>query len=144
MYRKLPGRRRGLLSGSSAWLAADHLLLVRSARFWEDYRRFYYRDVQAVVVTRTTRFVASWPPVLLGACIMAVLGVVREGPIAWMCIALLALEGLYWLAASIGWSCVCHIQTAVSLEQLPSVYRTWTARKAVDLLEVRVRESQGA
>ena len=54
--RKLPGRRRGFLFGSSVWMGPDHLLLVKSARFREDYKRFYFRDIQAIVTAGAPRF----------------------------------------------------------------------------------------
>ena len=40
-YRRLPGRRRGVISGASLWMGSDHILLVRSAWFREEYKRFY-------------------------------------------------------------------------------------------------------
>src|ERR1700684_2106413 len=56
-YRKLPGTRRGFIQKSSVWAGPDHLLLVRGSRFREEYKRFYYRDVQAIAVARAPRFV---------------------------------------------------------------------------------------
>src|SRR5437016_13358775 len=47
-YRRLPGKQRGWIRKSSLWEGEDHLLLVRGTRFAEDYRRFYYRDIQAI------------------------------------------------------------------------------------------------
>ncbi|MBV8816712.1 MAG: hypothetical protein JO022_00070, partial [Acidobacteriaceae bacterium] len=50
-YRRLPGltlaptRRRTLYAGP------DHLLSVRTSLFIQEYRRFYYRDIQAIVMT---------------------------------------------------------------------------------------------
>src|SRR5580704_15159324 len=55
-YRKLPGRRRGFIQKSSVWAGPDHLLLVRGSRFRDEYKRFYYRDVQAIAVARAPRF----------------------------------------------------------------------------------------
>jgi len=49
-YVRLPGRRSGLLRRETLWLGSDHLLLVRSTRFNEDYRRFYLADIEALVV----------------------------------------------------------------------------------------------
>ena len=69
-YRKLPGRRRGFIFGSSVWMGSDHLLLVKSARFREEYKRFYFRDIQAIVTANAPRFHIStraaliWMPVV--------------------------------------------------------------------------------
>jgi len=55
-YQKLPGHRRGFLRGSSLWLAPDHLLLVKSLRFREEYQRFYFRDIQSIGIADGPRF----------------------------------------------------------------------------------------
>ena len=136
-YRKLPGHKRGVIATSSAWLGDDHLLLVRSARFWEDYRRFYFRDIQAVIVTRKRYFFVPSP--LLAAALFLTPGLLLRH---WAAFAIFVPLFLYWMGASLWQSCLCQIQTAVSLEALPSVYRMWTARKMVDILEERIRQAQ--
>src|SRR5580658_7114351 len=72
-YRKLPGKRRGFLNVSSVWAGPDHLLLVRGSRFREEYKRFYYRDVQAIAVARGPRFHLSTRSGLLAALIVPTL-----------------------------------------------------------------------
>src|SRR5438477_3941842 len=54
-YRRLPGREAGLLSYSRLWLGPDHLLLARTTFFSEEYKRFYFRDIQAFVIRKTNR-----------------------------------------------------------------------------------------
>jgi len=36
------------------WIASDHLLLVKSTRVAEQYKRFYFRDIQAFVIREKT------------------------------------------------------------------------------------------
>src|SRR6185503_16307515 len=55
VYRRLPGRESGLLSYSRLWLGPDHLLLARTTFFSEEYKRFYFRDIQAIVMRKTRR-----------------------------------------------------------------------------------------
>src|SRR5882724_2221817 len=56
MLKKDPNFRRlkiggaGLAGVSSLWLGPDHLLVVEIAGITEKYRRFYFRDIQAVIV----------------------------------------------------------------------------------------------
>src|SRR5258708_30103562 len=50
-YRKLPGARRTPLRKATLWLAGDHILSVDSHRFSEEYKRYYFKDVQAIIVT---------------------------------------------------------------------------------------------
>src|SRR5947208_5263032 len=40
---------------SSLWLGADHLLCVDSTGYTETYKRFYFRDIQAITICRTAR-----------------------------------------------------------------------------------------
>jgi hypothetical protein len=146
-YTRLPGRLRGVFHTASLWLGDDHLLAVSGWRFSEDYKRFYYRDIQAVVVTRTPRGVLPVPWILavVVASITCVIGYVRS--IHWLGEAsaeVLIVLALYLLVVSLMQSCRCRIQTAVSHAELPSLYRLWSARKALAILERRIGEVQGA
>src|ERR1700739_1251482 len=64
-YRRLPGRRRGVINGASLWMGSDHILLVKTAWFREEYKRFYLRDIQAIVVAPGPRFYFSMPMLLV-------------------------------------------------------------------------------
>jgi hypothetical protein len=127
-YRKLPGRLRGLIRGASVWMGPDHLLAVRSTRFREEYKRFYLRDVQAIVVANAPRFHVSAPAILLAvAWLIAFLVYLPMGGVfPWAGPVFLTggavMVGL-WLYLSAAASCRCRIHTAVSREDLPSIYR---------------------
>ncbi len=144
-YRKLPGRRRGFVFSSSLWTGADHLLLVRSTRFQEQYKRFYFRDIQAIVITKVPRLVISTP--MLAVALILLIGVlivrVRVPALTgwgWLLLAALAAG---WIYVSTARSCTCRLYTAVSREDLPSLYRMWTARKALAELERKIAQVQG-
>jgi hypothetical protein len=56
LYQRLPGTR--IISAgtrTSLWLAPDHLLALERTVGSERYRRFYLRDIEAVIVRRTSR-----------------------------------------------------------------------------------------
>jgi hypothetical protein len=143
-YRKMPGHRRGLINGSSVWLGPDHLLLVTSQRFKEEYKRFYFRDIQSIAVARTTRFHLSSRSAAIAFLWFLLFGASQTypalTPVMWSVALVLILA---WLYLSIDRSCVCRVYTAVSSYNLPSVYRTWTARRFLAQLEPRIREAQG-
>ncbi|HYW48074.1 MAG TPA: hypothetical protein VE959_34740 [Bryobacteraceae bacterium] len=144
-YRKLPGRRRGFIKGSSVWLGAGHLLLVRSSRFREEYKRFQLRDIQAIVVARTPRFAISTRAFTIGVlwlvAYMALRNTLPWAPaVLWSGAAGLVGAWIYVCAAR---SCACRIYTAVSRDDLPSLYRTWTARKFLAEVEPRIAQEQG-
>ena len=143
-YRKLPGHRRGLVNSSSVWLGPDHLLLVKSQRFKEEYKRFYLRDIQAIAIARYGRFHLSTRALSLAFLWLIALGASQRYPMltGFVWTSALILVGA-WLYISVDRSCVCRIYTAVSSDPLPSVYRTWTARRFLAAVEPRIREVQG-
>jgi len=141
---KLPGHRRGIINSASAWLAPDHILLVTSQRFKEEYKRYYLRDIQAIAIARTSRFHLSSRAlfVLVLWFIALIMSFSISFMTPWVIVAAITLAGA-WLYISADRSCVCRIYTAVSSDPLPSVYRTWTARKFLEIVEPRIREVQG-
>ena len=52
-YRKLPGIGRDVATYSRLYLGPGHLLVVNSTGFTESYKRFYFQDIQAIVLCRT-------------------------------------------------------------------------------------------
>ena len=58
-YRKMRASRNGIGSSSRIYLGEDHLLSVESNLSTEKYYRFYFSDIQAIIVRRTDR-AALW------------------------------------------------------------------------------------
>jgi hypothetical protein len=156
IYRKLPGGRRGFIFSASLWTGADHLLSVKSTRFQEQYKRFYFRDIQAIVITKAPRAVVS--PAMLTVAALLLIGILVGFPLGWsrgniVRVRLPVMTDWFWpllAALTAGWiyisaaqSCICRLYTAVSREELPSLYRMWTARKALAELERRIAGAQG-
>ena len=146
-YRKLPGRRRGILQGASVWIGGDHLLSVKSYRFREEYKRFHLRDVQAIVVAGAPRFHISTRSLFIGALWLVAYALRSvNARFEFLTPALYVVAaGLVaaWLLISTAFSCRCRILTAVSLDELPSIYRTWIARRFLANVGPRIAEVQG-
>jgi hypothetical protein len=146
-YRALPGRRRGISRGAGVWIGGDHLLSVKSYRFREEYKRFHLRDVQAIVVAKAPRFHISTRSLFIGALwSLAYLLRSINARFEYLTPALYMVAGglvAAWLLISARFSCRCHILTAVSSDELPSVYRTWTARRFLAKVEPGIEEAQG-
>ena len=150
-YTKLPGVRRGFVRKAALWEGSDHLFSVSGTRFSENYRRFYYRDIQALVVQKRPQAgsVGAWLLTVLSCGIFALFASLRNvGSAAyragvWFPTAILAVYLIYRLILSLGYSCRCHIQTAVTREELPSLYRIWNARKALNRIRAKITEAQG-
>jgi hypothetical protein len=148
-YRKLPGRRRGFLFGSSVWLGSDHLLLVKSSRFREEYKRFYFRDIQAIVTAKAPRFHISTRSAVIAVVWFAIClslagrGVLPGNALDWGSAAVAVALIAAWAYISAARSCRCRIYTAVSSDELPSVYRTWTARRFLNRVQPHLDQAQG-
>jgi len=144
-YRRLPGRRRGVVLSASMWMGSDHLLLVKSAWFREEYKRFYLRDIQAIVVAPCARFHVSRPVLICALLWLLPLVSVAFWPpglgVVWG-VATLAMVAT-WIATSAASSCRCRLYTAVSRDDLPSLYRTWTARKFLNQVKPSIDRVQG-
>jgi hypothetical protein len=131
------------------WLGADHLLAVDSTIATEEYRRFYFRDIEAIVIRCTAdRKVWNW--------IMGVLAVMTVAPffIGWRSNGITGLLvtsiclTIFWsvfiaINSLRGATCQTHIRTAAQTEQLPSLGRLPVARKALARLQPLILAAQG-
>jgi hypothetical protein len=144
-YRRLPGRRRGVISGASLWMGQDHILMVKTAWFREEYKRFYLRDIQAIVVAPGARFYISIPVLVLALAWLFSGFFMAFWPtsvaIGWIAGTTAMLAA--WLGVSIAAGCRCRLYTAVSKDELPSVFRTWTARRFLRQVQPLIEQVQG-
>jgi uncharacterized membrane protein required for colicin V production len=150
-YRRLTRARSrtsfGIVSTSRAslWLGKDHLLCIDTNGYTEHYKRFYFRDIQAVIIRKTIVW-HVWSAVLAAFAglfaLIAILG--GDSVMAWVfgCIA-----GLFVLALLInilrGPTCSFHMRTAVQVENFPSVHRLRVARHTLKQLRPLIAAAQG-
>lgn len=134
-----------VVSRTSLWLAPDHLLLISTNGYAETYKRFYFRDIQALITQRTAantifNIVLAVPFVLAVAFGLVV-------PQAGGKIFLLSLAGLLALLALInlvrGQTCRCFLRTAVQTEPLLSLKRVRGAEKVFNQLRPLIVAAQG-
>ncbi len=149
-------KRTGLITAfatrSSLWLGKDHLLCIDSTGYAEEYKRFYFRDIQAItLVTTKRRLIWNWVlGVPLAGCVGAwgidlatpqdiSLGGIITGVVFTLLFAVpMLLNNLY------GPSCACHLHTAVQTEALPSLNRVRRARKVLGRIGPLIEAVQGA
>lgn len=145
IYRRLTGKRRGVLTYSQLFLGPDHLLLVRSNRFEERYQRFYFKDIQALVITGVPS--RTWMQVSFGvasaAMILLALTVIPNP--AWR--VLVGLFGVFPAIIALtdlarGERCGMIVKTPASNERLPAVSRMSTARTVMTVMKPLVEEAQ--
>lgn len=155
-YVKVPGR--GLKRGGASlffrtrarlWAGRTHLLLVYNYGYSEEYRRFYYRDIQSIIFSKTSRgrnssiFLAVMTAILV-AFLLVSFEYLRLPVVALVFVSFLPAIFLIFLARNLiaGPTCVTVLRTAVSSEELPSLWRVRKAVKAMDLLRPLIEEAQ--
>jgi hypothetical protein len=133
------------VSRASLWLGDDHLLLVSTNGYAETYKRFYFRDIQAFVMERTSTFRGINIVLIMAIVLLATFAIVAS--VAGVKIFLFALAGILVVFACLnvlqGQTCRCFLRTAVQTEELPPLNRVRRARKAFARLRPLVAAAQG-
>lgn len=151
VYKRVPGsglRSSGPVSMTaircSLWMASDHLLCVDRQLANEQYKRFYYRDIQAILIrpTNRTRNYNIAFALVIAAFMLAGLAIGGGGIVFFGLLALVAAVIMIVNSAK-GPCCSCHLRTAVQTEELPSLSRLYNAEKAVALLRPLIEQAQG-
>jgi hypothetical protein len=130
---------------SSLWLGRDHILKIDSMRFTEEYKRFYFRDIQAITIC-TTRRRAIWNLVLtLGMSFFVAVLVMQPGPGAVVfTVVSLSILGVFLIANNVlGPTCAVYLRTAVQIDQLGSLNRVRRAHSVLDRLRPLITAAQG-
>lgn len=144
-YVELPGGYRGFLRKASLWEGADHILSVKGSRFNEEYRRFYYRDIQALIVEKRARSGSlGWWVILASLFFVSLVAAAyNDPPYSGYAAGALFVAIVIRLDLSLRKSCRCSIQTAVSRELLPSLIRRAATAEALARLRGRIASAQG-
>jgi hypothetical protein len=144
IYRRLPGRGTNLLQHFRLYQGPDHLLLVASFGFTESYKRFFYRDIQAITLEMTPMgkvWTGIWGffVVMFGMVTALAAGgaAIAFGIVAGVFLTLLIAN------LALGPTCKCHIRTAVQTEHLSNFRRLRGARKVLGRIETLIQEAQG-
>lgn len=135
-YRRLKLGGSGLLGRSSFWLGPDHLLVVEVAGAVEKYRRFYFRDIQAVIIQKTNVRLwwgIGWSVLLLFSLLgflMSAVGERDDVGLAFSAVFSFFFGLGLFLTFFFGQTCVVLLRTAVQTQALPNISR----RKKATLL----------
>jgi hypothetical protein len=137
-----------LRCSNTLWLGPDHLLWVLNNSYTEEYKRFYFRDIQALIVRETAgRWIQA---MVMGLAFLPFAGLTlvgiheREG---WLIGIMGAIAGIIALLFVInlarGPTCAVYLQTAVQTERLYALNRLRTARRTIALIRQAVVAVQG-
>jgi hypothetical protein len=134
--------RVGSLTGATRWyLSKDCLLAAKRMMYVVEYRRFYLRDLESIVVWPSRLWL--WRLIVPGILLTAV------GACLWQWVnstagAIFTGIGFAWvvLELTLGPTAVSRVRaTGVSLD-LPLVKRTRRARKVLNAIDAAVRDSR--
>jgi hypothetical protein len=153
-YRRLGGRGAGAFglvrhSRCTLWQGPDHLLLVDNHGYTEDYKRFYFADIQAISMVKTvtaTIWSAVFGMLTVFGLSLALAGIIFEWPLAANVFDAF-LAALFLLCLIVNWArgptCACTLYTAVQSERLYALSRFRSATRAVRDIRKIVDAVQG-
>ena len=145
-YQKLTGSKKGFLIGKyTLWQGPDHLLQIYSRFGVEEYKRFYFNDIQAVIIRKTPSGTVQNILAVCLALIFVVPAIAFEG--GWSlfyAIIAAAMFVLLMLGLFKGPTCETKLMTAVQTEQLKTLHRLTHAARMMDRLRVQIHQTQGA
>jgi hypothetical protein len=140
-YKRLPGRHWMGLYASSLWLGSDHILAAYGKFFSEEYKRFYFRDIQRITVRRTNSGMI-WNGIWGGLAFISAQFLWA----GWLPIPAI-FSGFFLLCLLLNWlhgpNCWCHIQTAVQTEKLPTLHHWRTALRTLNIIRPLIEQVQG-
>jgi hypothetical protein len=143
------------ISRSSLWLGKDHLLCVDTSGFTETYKRFYFRDIQAVILMASKRraiwnWVFGSPTAIFLVLLLGSLPYTGStgsnsnlGEIVFFAFLTSVFAVALLINNILGPSCTCHLRTAVQMEELPSLNRLRGARKVLNRIRPFMVAAQG-
>ena len=117
-----------LAQNRSIYAGPDHLLMVARDGSTEQYRRYYYRDIQGIVIHQTRmRILYMILPCGLALPFIAVMLLDSSVGLFWMIlVALITAWNIY-----LGPTCDCYLQTQTFVQRLWTVNRVRRASRVV-------------
>jgi hypothetical protein len=144
-YRRVRGLGTSAFEYVRLYLGPDHLLMVSSSGYTENYKRFYYRDIQAMAVRKSNHgkvWNIVWG-VLFWIFGLAVAFDAGGGAMFfWLGVAAIFLT-LLVLNIGRGPTCVTQITTAVQTRTLAPLNRLRRARAVIAQIRPLIEAAQG-
>jgi hypothetical protein len=121
------------------------LLAVHSNYFSEDYKRFFYRDIQAIITRKTIT------GMIQNIC-LGIISLLFLLPAFWFeggyALFYIIMAGMFLVFLLINWfrgpTCISHIMTPVQTVRLFAFKRIKSTKRAMDHLKSLVESTQGA
>jgi len=144
-YQQLPGKKKGFLIGHhTLWQGADHLLQIYSRLGVEDYKRYYFDDIQAIITRKTGS--GRIQNIVIGALsgLFCLFAVTAGGGWSLFHAAIAAAILLILLINVLkGPTCETVLLTAVQTEKLHSLHRLKKTEPVMNRLRSIIEGRQG-
>lgn len=144
-YTRLTRNASGVGTHTSLWLGPDHLMIVTSSGYIENYARLQFRDVKAFFVTGSDRRLGwrvAWGVLATLLAIMVVVALVnRETPVFSGIFLALTLAGAVWNEL-LGPGCHTYVVTGVQTARLPALVRMKKTRRVLGRLQPLIEAAQ--
>lgn len=142
VYRKLTPMKRGFGTLSQLCLAPDHLLHITSTGYSETYRRFFLRDIQALLIVHTARRVLYASAfVIVGLFALMIVHSADSGAIGMGIVGGIVAALLLWNHLR-GAGCRVVVITAVQQENINALCRLPRTHKILAELRPLIEAAQ--
>ena len=145
-YKKISRRKSTVASHSRLWLGKDHLLVVKEIGYTDEYKRFYFSDIQSISALKTRSYLVF--AILLGIPLVLFAGFLgmSHDPILEN-ITLLIFTTLFFVLMLVhllrGATCKCLIRTSVNNEVLSMINRNRAFLKLIKQVHPLIQAAQG-
>ena len=128
----------------SLWLGPDHLLSINSSSYSERYKRFYFADIQAFFIFPSPRRVIwNWMlAAILTMHLLVFLWIGSFGTVLAIVLVILAIP--LTINNLLGPTCSVYLQTAVQVEELPSLSRVRRTNRVLERIRPLIATVQGS
>jgi hypothetical protein len=122
---------------------------VESNNFTETYKRFYFKDFQALIVRKTNSFSRFGIIRAVEICVVLILLILSASGhhrVLTVCMSMILVWAVIALAIHLkrGPTCSCHLKMPLAVHELPSVCRLKYAGQVIELLTPYIRKFQGS
>lgn len=141
-YTKASRRAGSVVTHHQLWKGPDHFLLIKEIGWIEEYKRFYFSDIQSITVRQTAAYLV-WALVLpLLALFVAGIGQTMDASAPFYIAVGLIFLVILSLHLLQGPTCSCWMQTGINKEKLLMFRRVRQVRKfwnktAFELIDVQ-------
>ncbi|MBN2685923.1 MAG: hypothetical protein JXR40_11640 [Pontiellaceae bacterium] len=143
-YEKVSPRGRGLIKRQRIWKGSDHLLAVTETGYTEEFKRYYFSDIQSFTILWSKSYVI-WAILLpmISLLVFALAVSSRDSSVIRTVVFTGAFASLFIIHLLRGPTCKCWIDTGINHEYLFALRRVSQAQRFWARIEPDLTAAQG-